>query len=155
MPLIGYKRKHFKTLKEIDKSVQLDRVRTVNAQNRASLYCLPMELICHVCRYLPIAETFCLMICCVRFWHSRTSIQAFIRVQQLLEATSLGDYNITEARFHVLRLMEFDKLWGKGINSFCCWACMGTPKIIRFQLATLPATRWNHQFEALNRRAEA
>lgn len=105
MPLIGYKRKHFKALMAIAKSVQIDRTRTLNAQNRASLYCLPVELISHVCRYLPIAETFCLVICCVRFWHCRTSTQAFIRVQQLLDATSIGDYSITEVRFHVLRLM--------------------------------------------------
>jgi hypothetical protein len=126
MPLIGYKKQHFKTLMKIANSVQLNTVRTLNAQSPASLYCLPAELICHICQYLPIAETFCLMISCARFWHARTSIQAFVRVQQLLDATATYSWGLMESRFHILRLMEFDKLCGKGIRSFCCWACMRT-----------------------------
>jgi hypothetical protein len=126
MPLIGYKRRHFKTLMKIAHAVQLNTVRTLNAQSPASLYCLPAELIYHICRYLPIAETFCLMISCARFWHARTSIQAFFHVQQRLDATAYNSHRLIEARFHILRLMEFDKLCGKGIRSFCCWACMRT-----------------------------
>jgi hypothetical protein len=126
MPLIGYKRQHFKTLMQIANSVQLDTVRTLNAQSPASLYCLPVELICHICQYLPIAETFCLMISCARFWYARTGVQTFVRVQQKLDATACSSWWVIESRFHILRLMEFDKLCGKGITSFCCWACMRT-----------------------------
>jgi hypothetical protein len=126
MPLIGYKKQHFKTLMKIANSVRLNTVRTLNAQSPASLYCLPVELICHICQYLPIAETFCLMISCARFWYARTGIQAFVRVQQKLDATACNSWWLTEARFHILRLMEFDKRCEKGIRSFCCWACMRT-----------------------------
>lgn len=126
MLLIGYNRRHFKTLMKIANLVRVNTVRTLNAQSPACLYCFPTELICHICRYLPIAETFCLMISCARFWHARTSIQAFVHVQQQLDARVKNSWAFVEARFHILRLMEFDKLCRKGTKSFCCWACMTT-----------------------------
>lgn len=128
MPPVKCRRSHFITLMRIAKSVQ-ESVRILNTQNPASLCWLPAELLCHICDYLPIAEIFCLMISHPRFWHSRNSIPAFVKVQRLVHAPRLQQpyrYDLVEARFHILRLMEFDKIYGKGITSFCCWACMST-----------------------------
>lgn len=125
MPLIGYRtRQHSKILMNIANSVRLNTVRTLNAKR--PLYCLPVELIDHICQYLPIAETFCLMISCARFWYARTSIRAFLYIRHKLATTAHNSWSLTEARFHILRLMEFDKICGKGTESFCCWACMRT-----------------------------
>ena len=132
MLLIWYKRKHYKTLMRIANSVQLDPTRTLNGQCPASLYCLPMELIHFICEYLPIAETFCLMISCARSFHVREKIPGFVHVQQRLKAKTLYTYDLIESRFHILRLMEFDKLHGKGTKSFCCWACTTTHRKSRF-----------------------
>lgn len=128
MLLINYRRSHFRTLMSIAESVR-ESVRILKTQNPASLCWLPAELICNICDYLPIAEIFCLMISCPRFWNSRNSIPAFVKVQRLVHAPRLKQpyrYDLVEARFHILRLMEFDKLYKKGIRSFCCWACMST-----------------------------
>lgn len=125
-PLIGYRRGHHKALMKIANSVRLNTIRTLNRQHPASLYTLPLELIYHICQYLPMAETFCLMISCARFWNARTSIQTFVNIQQLLDAKVYPTWDFIEGRFHILRLMEFDKLCGKGIRSFCSWACTTT-----------------------------
>lgn len=126
MPLIGYRRRHFKALKQIAEKTKLETARTLNAQTSASLYCLPFDLVCCICQYLPVAETFCLLICGARFWHARTIIPAFKKVQQRLHATTRNDWGLVETKFHIQRLMEFDKFWGRGIKRFCCWACMRT-----------------------------
>ncbi|OKL63644.1 hypothetical protein UA08_00503 [Talaromyces atroroseus] len=85
MPLVDlYTSRHSKTLASIAHSARTEAARTLNASNPASLYCLPAELICEICDYLPTAETFCLMICCARFWHGRTGIPTFIKVRQLV-----------------------------------------------------------------------
>lgn len=134
MLLIGNKRHHFKALKEIAKSVRINTIRTLNAQNPASLYCLPIELICQIFEYLPTAETSCLIISCAQLWHARNAIPSFVRVQKQLNATTTNFKNIEEAEapFHILRLMEYDKLFGKGTKSLCCWLCMMTHKRSRF-----------------------
>jgi hypothetical protein len=119
----------------VRESVRVDRARILNAQNPACLYGLPAELICEICDYLPVAETFCLMISCARFWNGRNSIPTFVKVQQLVHTSYLKQpyrHDIVEARFHILRLMEFDKIYGKGTGSFCCWACMTTHRKSRF-----------------------
>lgn len=135
MFVINYSRRHSRTLMSIAESVResaqesarVNTARILNTQHFASLYCLPAELICAICDYLPIAEILCLMISCARFWNGRNGTPAFVRVQQLVHAPRLKHpyrYDLVEARFHILRLMEFDKIYGKGIRSLCCWACM-------------------------------
>lgn len=124
MPLLGYRRKHCKTLKRIANSVRLRTNRTLNAQN--PLFCLPVELFQHICQFLPIAETFSLVLSCAWVWHARAYIPKFAESQRFLKKRINPDWEFVEARFHILRLMEFDKLCGKGIRSFCCWACMTT-----------------------------
>lgn len=47
------------------------------------------------------------MISCARFRYARTGIQAFVRVQQKLDAATCHSWPVFEARFHILRLMEF------------------------------------------------
>lgn len=136
MPLLSiYKRRHSKTLMNIADSVRLDAIQRFNSRIPASLYCLPADLTCHICQYLAFAEPFCLMISCARFWDARTTIKAFDRVQQRLSATSTAhnDREFFEARFRILRLMELDKILGKGIKSFCCWACKRTHRRARFR----------------------
>lgn len=121
----------------IAKSVQ------VHTQNPASLQRLPAELICEICDYLPIAEIFCLMISCTRLWNRRNIIPVFGKVQQLVHAPRLQQpyrYDLVEARFHILRLMEHDKIYGKGTESLCCWACMSTHNKSEF---TKPKKRVN------------
>lgn len=121
MFLLNYWRKPHETLMSIANSVR------INTQNPASLHRLPAELICEICGYLPTAEIFCLMISCTCLWNRRNSIPAFAKVQQLVYAPRLQQpyrYDLVEARFHILRLMEYDKIYGKGIESLCCWACM-------------------------------
>lgn len=115
----------------------------VHTQNLASLHRLPAELICEICDYLPIAEIFCLMISCTRHWNRRHIIPAFVKVQQLIHAPGLQQfyrYDLVEARFHILWLMEYDKIYGKGTESLSCWACMSTHNKSEF---TKPKKRVN------------
>jgi hypothetical protein len=135
MFLTNCRRPHFRTLMSIAESSMQESTRVVtarilNAQKPAASLCfLPPELICDICDHLPIAEIFCLMISCAHFWNRRNGIPAFVKVQRLVLALRLKQpyrYDLVEARFHILRLMEFDKIYGKGTVSFCCWACMST-----------------------------
>lgn len=94
----------------------------INTQNPVSLHRLPAELICEICDYLPIAEIFCLMISCTRLWNRRNIIPVFVKVQQLVHAPRLQQpyrYDLVEVRFHILRLMEHGKIYGKGTPSLC------------------------------------
>lgn len=138
MPLVGHRRRHYKALTKIANSVRLNTIRTLNAQNPASLYCLPVELIQYICQHLPIAETFSLVLSCARFWHARASIQKFIKAHRLLKARIYPDWEFIEARFHILRLIEFDRLHGLGSRSFCCWSCMTTHSKSAFEYIFWP-----------------
>lgn len=53
------------------------------------------------------------MISCARFWYARTGIQAFVRVQQKLDAATCHSWPVFEARLNILRLMEFVNFGGK------------------------------------------
>lgn len=151
MPLVNYyRRQHVETLLRIAKAVRADAARTHNAEQNsaASPYWLPAELICSICGHLPLAERFCLMMTCVRFWHSRHSIPIFAQVQRQLAYPPSPHLNakqqlpyrhdIAEIQFHIPRLVEFDKFGSKGSTHLCCWACMRTNRKGCFPKPTQP-----------------
>jgi hypothetical protein len=113
---------------KVAQSVRVDTIQTLNAQRPASLYCLPVELIWDICQHLSIAGGFCLMISCARFWHWRYNTHPFNFIRNLLNRAANNNLDIIEARFRILRRIEFDNIYEKGIQSFFCWVCMCTHK---------------------------
>lgn len=96
-----------------------------SAQSAGSLYQLPADLLFMVCQYLTRAEVVTLMLCCARFWHSRTGSGVFAKVWKQMTLPAGKDLGKMAARFYVLKMLEYDDLLQKGSPSkYCCWLCM-------------------------------
>ncbi|KAK2742436.1 hypothetical protein FQN55_007874 [Onygenales sp. PD_40] len=93
-----------------------------NSQN-STLYSLPPELVEMISSFLPLQSAAILMITCARFWNSRIGSGIFAPIWQQLRRLNDDDentrYTSLSARFHVLRMLEYD---GKLLDDeYCCW----------------------------------
>lgn len=92
-----------------------------------SLSSLPAELLSMVCSYLPLEDICTLMVTCAHFWKAGAGDGVFAPAwQRLLEPPQPKGFDDSsrEARFHMLRMLEYDGVFPKG--RYCCWGCLAT-----------------------------